>query len=1147
MTRKSVVGLVVLALCLVFSSPMFAQRGATRGNLAGTVFDSSKAVVPGAEVTITGPLGKQTQTTNGQGAFNFGDLVPGSYSVRVQKEGFKSSVLPNITVLINNTATVNMTLETGAVETTVEVSSKAAGVDTTSSSINANLDDQFYDSIPVARNVSSVIMLAPGVVSGLGTSAGTDSMTLAQGSANTDANPSVSGASGLENLYVADGVVLNDPAFGGLGGFSPNYGAIGTGITPAFVKEVEVKTAAFEPQYGHSTGGVVQIVTKSGGQKLHGTIGGYFQPQSWTATYANKDDFNPTNQIGRHITNADWEGDFELGGYIPGPLKDHLFFFGALNPTFFHNYVAPGSKSGLFQTNPLVDRRTNTFAYAGKLTYLVSNRVTFEGSVFGDPAHTNHTEWTSLASANSTSYSKWDYGTRNADGRIAASLSPTWTLDASYNYAWNHFTETPAVTGYPIEDQTQTAGLPGQAGDFQALGVPFMENYRSNTQSLAFDTIKIFRAGGNHSISFGYLWQNPHYNSQTIYSIPKYAIPGTNATGGTNAGTSAGAGQLSDAELQLQFPANWDPVSQSWTGQICTLCPLMNIPGYSNPQPVTLFQVRGRFDGGISPTVGKYHSAYVNDSWEMGTHATLDLGLRWEQQRLAGKSGHAFFNDQWSPRVGFIVDPVGDRKSKIYTQFSRLAFVLPLDLAVRELGGEDDNLNEYWAPESDANGNVVLNQFGTVNFIPDAAHLLNNANGGIPTPASLSIQSGGEPFTPGIRMEYNDEFVVGAEHQFSGGFTASVRYIDRRMKRVVEDEVGQSVEQLTALANNNGSFTYVLGNPSSKQAVFVTPNEITWVPTPAQLDAYNTSCVVACDPVALGPPTGCFDSANNLTPFTSGPMFNTFGALQGAACFPSVNGAPNLVLDPATGKMITNPAALFGGEYFPNGGCQFCHPGLYPDPQRNYRAVEFEVNKSFSNNWQMRANFRIGSLRGNYEGAYRNDNRQSDPGISSLFDLTDGKLGLLGSQLGIGPLNTDRKYVLNVFPSYTIASGLVKNLTLGVGVNVESGIPWTTLAAQQIYGNPGEVPLNGRGDLGRSPVTGTVSTHVEYPWKFGESKQMKFGFDAFNIGNMRRTIQTTQFVDLGFGVINQDGPTGNHIPLTFAAPFSARASVAFTF
>jgi hypothetical protein len=406
----TVVATFVFGLVCPFA--VFAQGGgATRGNIGGTIYDPTRAVITGATVTITGPQGNQTQSTSSNGTFLFTDLVPGTYSVKVEKQGFSVAQLPRVDVLINNTATVNLTLQTGSTSETVEVSSSAVAVDTTSSSANSNLNDTFYNSIPIARNVSSVIMLAPGVVSGLGTSAGTDSMTLAQGSANTDANPSVSGASGLENLYVADGVVLNDPAFGGLGGFSPNYGAIGAGITPAFVKEVEVKTAAFEPQYGHSTGGVVQMVTKSGGNRFHGTIGGYFQSPGMTATYANKDDFNPVNKIGRHITNAGYEGDFELGGYVPGPWKNRLFFFGALNPQFFHNYVAPASTSGLFAINPLLDRRTNTFAYAGKLTLQASNHITFEGSVFGDPAHTNHTEWFNTSAANATGFSKWDYGT----------------------------------------------------------------------------------------------------------------------------------------------------------------------------------------------------------------------------------------------------------------------------------------------------------------------------------------------------------------------------------------------------------------------------------------------------------------------------------------------------------------------------------------------------------------------------------------------------------------------------------------------------------------------------------------------------------------------------------------------------------------
>ncbi|MGH7867975.1 MAG: TonB-dependent receptor, partial [Candidatus Dormibacteraceae bacterium] len=227
------------------------------------------------------------------------------------------------------------------------------------------------------------------------------------------------------------------------------------------------------------------------------------------------------------------------------------------------------------------------------------------------------------------------------------------------------------------------------------------------------------------------------------------------------------------------------------------------------------------------------------------------------------------------------------------------------------------------------------------------------------------------------------------------------------------------------------------------------------------------------------------------------------------------------------------------------GGRSVCKSDLYPNAERNYHAVEFEVNKSFSNNWMLRSNFRYGHLVGNYEGAFRNDNSQSDPGISSLFDLTNGDLGLLNYQLGIGPLNTDRKYVLNVEPVYTIASGFAKNLTLSAAVNVLSGVPLTTLYAQQIYGNPGEVPVNGRGDLGFSPVTGTVDAHAEYPWKFGESKQLKFEFDAFNLANTKRSILSTEQADLSFGQLNQDFT--NHIPLSFVAPFSARFGLMFTF
>jgi carboxypeptidase family protein len=1138
MQNKLNLFLVTVGLCLMSSVAGFAQnQGATRGNLSVTVLDTTKAVVPAASVTITGPIGIQTQSTNDQGTFVFSALVPGSYTVKVEKSGFAVITVPNIEVLINNTASVNVTLQTATVTAQIEVSATSvATVDTGSTSINSDLSNTLTDNIPVQRNVSAIMMLAPGVVSGLGTSSSLSPATVhtVVGSPASFSNPSISGASGLENLYVADGVVLNDPSYGGLGGFSTVYGALGVGITPAFVKEEEVKTAGFEPQYGHATGGVVQIVTKSGSDHLHGTVGGYFETPGMQTAFLNKDNFNPANELGSQLDNGEYEGDFELGGYVPG-LKNHLYYFGAFDPTWFNDYEAPAVGFGLYTIyNGKLDRKTTTYAYAAKLTYKINDSINVEASVFGDPSNMPTTSISTLTANNTTGASSWNYGTRNLDARLYASITPTWEADFAYSYAWNHFTETPAVTGiYPIEDLTQTAGLTGQVGQYQALGLgtAIIVNYQSHSQAISFDTLKTVNFAGTHTFSLGYFWQFPTYDNITNYSPGiSFPIPATNASGG-GSGMGSAIGKMSDASLQLELAPS-----------TCTICPLMNIPGYTTPQAVYLYQVRGRFDGGISDNTGKYHAAFVNDAWKMSPHVTLNLGLRWEQQRLTGVSPtngtlNAVFNDMWSPRVGFVVSPNPD--SKIFVDFDRLGFVLPLDMAVRELGGETDDLGGYWAPASNPVTHMVtLNSSGTVNFVPDGPHLLNGATGGVSSPYFVS--SSGEPFVPGTKMEYNDEWVAGAEHKFSGGFTASARYIDRRMKRVVEDMTGQSVEEILA----TGAYNYFIGNPSASFAHFVTPNEITWMPTAAEVSAYQAALAGGAASIvadaALGPPAGCFDSGGNLTPFNSGPVYDTFKTLRGAACFPAVNGVLN-----------TSSSALVGGEYYPGacpkgpGGRSLCQPGLYPNVQRNYQAVEFEVNKTFSSSWQLHSNFRIAKLAGNYEGAFRNDNNQSDPGISSLFDLTTGELGLLGQQLGIGPLNTDRKFVLNVEPSYAIPTGIARNLVLGAALNVESGIPLTTLAAQQAYGNPGEVPIFGRGDLGRSPTTGTIDAHIEYPIRISEGKQLKLQFDAFNIANTKRSILSTEQVDLSFQVPNQDFT--NHVPLSFVPPFSSRAAIMFTF
>src|SRR6266403_1211777 len=559
MKNRSLALVFVAALSVLTAFPALAQDlGSTRGNLSGLVYDSSKGLGPGAEVTITGPIGNQVQTTTEQGSFLFSNLIPGIYSIRVQKAGFKVANIKSAEVLINRTTSVEVILETGQVSEVVEVSAASVTVDTSTSAVTANIADTFFENIPVQRGVASLFYLSPGAVDGIQTGSN---------------NPSISGSSGLENSYVADGVSINDPAFGGLGVWARSYGALGSGINLSFVKEVQVKTGGFEPQYGHASGGIVQIFVKSGSTKTHGEVGGYFHPLGMQTTPLNADDpqFGRVNLFGRYLGNANYEGDAELGGYVPiGKLRDHLFYFGNFNPSVNNQYVAPAVGSGLFTAyNGQLQRTKTSYDYAAKLTFKINDRHTVESSVFGEPSHTNNVPWATLNASDKTVNSKWDYGTRNWAARYDGTLTSTWLIDGAFTWSWNHFSEKPLADVTQILDETD-ANL---QGTFNAQGFGFLEPYDSNTRSIAFDTSKTYRFLGQHTVSIGYNWQFPVYDDSTSFSGGKFAIPATNASGGDPGyGTATNptvAGKMTNASLVLE------PISAVSNSSGCTLCPYM--------------------------------------------------------------------------------------------------------------------------------------------------------------------------------------------------------------------------------------------------------------------------------------------------------------------------------------------------------------------------------------------------------------------------------------------------------------------------------------------------------------------------------------------------------------------------------------------
>ena len=231
-------------------------------------------------------------------------------------------------------------------------------------------------------------------------------------------------------------------------------------------------------------------------------------------------------------------------------------------------------------------------------------------------------------------------------------------------------------------------------------------------------------------------------------------------------------------------------------------------------------------------------------------------------------------------------------------------------------------------------------------------------------------------------------------------------------------------------------------------------------------------------------------------------------------------------------------------------------PDGFPDPVRKYKAFEFELNKRFANRWQLLSNFRIASLRGNYEGHLRNDNGQTDPGISSLFDFTQGLFNLLGDQFSVGPLNTDRRFVSNIYASYGFSRNhtgwngrFLNGLNLGMGYHMESGIPISEFLPHPVYLNAGEVPVGGRGKLGRTPFFNQLDLHADYPWVINDRARISFIADFFNVTNNRRERLPDQFRQLDLGANNPDFLQPSIINLTsgFHLPFSMRLGARFEF
>jgi Carboxypeptidase regulatory-like domain len=1089
--RKSLL-LSALALTAAASVPTHAdgqQLSETRGGLSGVITDKSGAFIPDAKVTVAGAADTRVLTTDAGGRFTASDLTPGLYTVTVEKAGFQRQTAKNLEVVINKNSTVDFSLATGNVAETVEVNATTLSIDTSSTAVSDNLTATFYQQVPVARNIGSLFYVSPGVVDGGGTG---------------QSNPSVGGATGLENLYLVDGVVLNDSGYGGLGVFSPIYGSLGTGINLSFIQEVQVKTAAYEPKYGGVNGGVLQIVTKSGGSQLHGAIAAYAAPEWASAGSKYQDNFRlaypESFQRGKIFSQPAYDASIELGGFIPiKGQHDRLFFFGSFNPSLNQvNFLAPNTAfaAAVYAHGPYTSSAT-TRSWAGKLSLKLTEGTTLDASAFGDPAHNNYTYNAPFAEPyhdyninlrNTTSFSTWQYGSRAIVTHLASSLNPTTQMNLAVTYKTSGFTEGGFANVFGITDKTV-----GSTG-FQGLG--FYQNPQNTSYGTNLDLQKLvdMHRYGSHTFSVGLGFNRAIYKLYKDYSGGHFNFPTTNAAG-TPIQEVGGNDALAGASTDAAFYLTKASVDKNTGVSPCppTLCPYYQTE--NGPVQVYLRQVRGLFSGNQATSNSSYLSGYVNDSFAIGRRVTLNAGIRWEEEQLNGPNQQYVFNDNWSPRFGINIDPFADRKTKVYFNWGRYTQTLPTDAAIRELNQELD-VTARWAAPSDGH-NLVTDANGLITPTLDSAHLLSGIQSLGPGQSNNITASAATPelIHSGTKLNFEEEYLLGVQREIAGGMVLDIRYSDRRLQRIVEDMQGISPEGANfGLANQ----IYLIGNPSPSSDYFINEQEEPYTP------------IVASDGSWTGAPANCVADY--------GPQYDSLGNLIGAACGQN----------PDTAGLTT-----------PDG-----KPDGFATPVRRYQSFEVSLNKNFSRGFLIHANYRFAKLWGNYEGLFRNDNGQSDPGISSLFDFTQGVIGLLGAQFQPGYLNTDRRNVGNLYGSYTLPGGRFRKLTGGIGLRGQTGNPISRLASHPVYQNVGEIPIGGRGTAGTNPTNVQLDTHLDYPISFGERGTLKLAFDGFNVTNSQFTRSVNQNIDTGF----QTGadPTFR-TPIDFQRAFYGRFSVRYEF
>jgi len=746
MRARTFAALMALLLC---ASPLAAQE--TRGSIEGIVKDSSGAVLPGVTVEAKGlNVGAAaTAVTDAAGVYRFPSLTPGVYEVMASLQGFNPIKSESVELQLGQVLKVDLAMQISGVSEVVQITAESPLIDVKQSAAGQNINAAFIDRLPKGRDFTSLVTLAPG--------------------ANQESRSggiSIDGASAAENRYFIDGTDTTNL----------RTGVSGKNLLPEFIEQLTVKSSGYAAEFGGSTGGVINVITKSGTNLFRGDVGTYFTGDSMCCNERPTLRLVLTGQnVSEYVTLAEddfssWEPFFQLGGPI---VRDRVWFYGGYTPQLNET-----GRTVTFRSNSQISSYTSK-----EKTHYVTGNVTAQ-----------------LTNAMRTRVGA-TYNEYNQDGRLPAK-------DGSSNF----------LTNFSGLGRTQPNLSTSAAFDYVASPKVFFNakatylSYDTNDIGIPSDNWITFGTGSNGLFPGATNVQPAGYNSLLTNSASVrdlYQRIGASADVTTYA--NFGGQHTFKGGLQFQrirndvFSAEQAPhVTFNWDTSRPTL------------DGRTVRGTYGFYSWRQFGTIGDVHvnnlGLFFQDDWSVNSKLTLNLGIRTEREDIPsyveGLGGIKFsFGDKFAPRAGFAYDVKGDGKWKAYGSWGVFYDIMKLELPRGAFGGDKwieryytlDSLDYLTIGATPATGTFPGTFIEAVDFrIPS-----NDPS----CPECGAIDSDLKP----MRQQ---EIIGGLDHELAARVSLGVRYVHKQIDRGVEDVgvLDPGIGEVFYISNpGEGSATHIIG------------------------------------------------------------------------------------------------------------------------------------------------------------------------------------------------------------------------------------------------------------------------------------------------------------------------------------------------